>query len=145
LSQFRLPPFWEIVTFCPDLRLGWGLKQTCRYRRELFNGMSHSPCTHRDWVDSRLLVVRNQITSLTPGPSFCHNLRCKRPNGSCKFIYDIYASIAFQWYKECFNVRCFDPCNRPLKFWESRQTLKFPFRECESHPHTLLKVGLRHV
>ncbi len=36
-------------------------------------------------------------------------------------------------YKERLKERCFDPCNQTLKFWE-----------CECHPHTLPKVGLRH-
>ncbi len=40
-------------------------------------------------------------------------------------------------------MRCFDPCNQNLKFWKSRKTPKSPFRECECHPHTLPKVGLR--
>jgi len=37
-----------------------------------------------------------------------------------------------------------DPCNRTLKFWESRRTPKSSFQKCECHPHTLPKVGLRH-
>ncbi len=31
----------------------------------------------------------------------------------------IYIPIIFQWYKELFNPMSFDPCNRPLKIWES--------------------------
>ncbi len=106
--------------------------------------MSHSLCTHQGRVDSRLLVVGSQTRSLTPGPSFCHNLCCKCPNDSCEAIFDIYTSIAFQWYTKCLKARCFDSCNRALKFWESRRTPKSPFRECECHPHTLSKVGLQH-
>ncbi len=52
--------------------------------------MSHSTCTHRGRVDSQLLVVGSQTASLTPGPSFDHNLCCKCPNGSCEAILDIY-------------------------------------------------------
>jgi hypothetical protein len=143
LSQFRLPGLHEVITLCSDLRLGQGLKQTCNSRWQLFNGMSHFPCTHRGRVDSRLLVVGSQIASLTSGPSFMHNLCYKSPNGPCELIFDIYTFIAFQWYKEHPNVRCFDLCNPTLKFWESRRTPKSPFRECECHPHTLPKVGLR--
>ncbi len=44
-------------------------------------------------------------------------------------IFDIYTSIAFQLYKERLKARCFDPCNRTLKFRESRRTSKSPFRE----------------
>ncbi len=106
--------------------------------------MSHSTCTHRDRVDSRLLVVGSQIASLTSGPSFDHNLCCRCPNGSCDAIFDIYTSRTFQQYKEHLKARCFDPCNRPLSFLESRRTLKSHFRECEWRPHTSLKVGLRH-
>ncbi len=40
--------------------------------------------------------------------------------------------------------KVFNPCNQTLKFQESQRTPKSPFRECDSHPHTLPKVGLRH-
>jgi hypothetical protein len=33
---------------------------------------------------------------LIPGLSFAHNLGCRRPNGSCKVILDIYTSRSFQ-------------------------------------------------
>jgi hypothetical protein len=145
LSRFGLPGLCEFIILCSDLRLGWGLKQTCSSPWELSNGGSHFTCTHRGRVDSQLLVVGSQIVNLTPSPSFCHNLCYKCPNGSCKAIFDIYTSIAFQWHEECFKARCFDPCNRTLKFWESRRTLKSPFQECECHPHTLPKVGLRRL
>jgi hypothetical protein len=144
-SQFGLLPLCEIITLCSYLRLGWGQKQTCSSCRELSNGMLHSIYTHRGQVDSRLLVVRSQIANLTPDLSFCHNLCCRCPNGSCKPIFDISTSISFQWYKKNFNTRCFDPCNRTLKFQESRWTPKSPFWECECHPPTLPKVGLRHT
>jgi len=98
---------------------------------------------HRDPVDSRLLVVGSQTTSLTPGPSFDHNLCCRCPNGSCKAILDIYTSRHFQRYKKCLNARCFDPCHCALSFRESQRTPKSHFRECEWQPHTFLKVGLR--
>jgi hypothetical protein len=32
---------------------------------------------------------------------------------------DIYASKAFQWDKELFNLMSFDPCNCPMKIQES--------------------------
>ncbi len=105
--------------------------------------MSHSTCTHRGRVDSQLLVVGSQIASLTPGLSFCHNLCCKFPNGSCKAIFDIYNLITFQCYEERLKARFFDPWNRALKFQESWRIPKSPFRECECHLHILPKVGLR--
>jgi len=114
--------------------------------------VSHFTCTHRDQVDSQLLVVANQIANLTPGLSFDHNAcykcpngSCYRcPNGSCKAILDIYTSKPFQRYKEHLNARCFDPCNHVLSFRKSRRTPKSHFRECEWRPHISLKVGLRH-
>ncbi len=127
----------------PDLGSGRGLKQSCNSPRELFNGVSHFTCMHQDRVDSRLLVVESQIANLTFGPSFDHNLCCRCPNGSCEAILDIYTSRPFQRYKEHLNARCFDPCNRTLKFWKSRRTPKSHFRECEWRPHTSFKVGLR--
>ncbi len=105
--------------------------------------MSQSTYTHQGRVDSRLLVVGSQTANLTPGPFFDHNLCCRCPNGSCEAILDIYTSRPFQWYKEHFKERCFDPYNRALSFWESRRTPKSHFQECEWRPHTSLKVGLR--
>jgi hypothetical protein len=141
LSQFGLPGLWQFITPCSDLRLGWGLKQTCSSPWQLSNGVFHSTCTHRGRVDSRLLVVGSQIASLTPGPSFIHNLCCKCPNDSCEATFDIYASRSFQRYKEHLKERFFDPCNRALSFWESRRTPTSPFRECECHPHIPSKWG----
>jgi len=144
LSRFGLSGLCEFITFNSNLRLGWGLKKTCSSCWELSNDVSHSIYTHRGRVDSRLLVVRNQIVNLILGPSFCHNLCCRCPNGPCEVIFDIYTSIYFQWHEERLKVRCFDLYNRTLKFRESRRTPKSPFRECECHPHTFPKVGLRH-
>jgi hypothetical protein len=145
LSQFGLLGLWELITPSSDLWLGWGLKKSCSSPQEFSNGVLHSTCTHRDRVDSRLLVVGSHIASLTPDPSFDHNLCCRCPNGSCKVILDIYTSRPFQRYKEHFNARFFDPCNQALSFLESRRTPSSHFWECEFHPHTCLKVGLQHM
>ncbi len=142
LFRFRLPILCELITICSNLRLGWGLKQTCNFPWEVSNGVLHSTYTHRGRVYSWLLVVGSQIVDLTPAPSFCHNLCCICPNGSYEAIFDIYTSISFQWYKDCFKARCFGPYNWTLKIRESRKTPKSPFRECECHPHTLPKVLL---
>jgi len=136
LSRFGLLGLCKVIILCSNLRLGWSLKQTCSYPRELSNSVLHSTCTHRGQVNSWLLVVRSQIASLTRNPSFCHNVCCRCPNGPCKAIFDIYTLIAFQWYKEHPNARCFDPCNWTLKFQESRRTFKSQPWECEFHPHT---------
>ncbi len=127
---------WTVIASRPDLQLGRGLKQCCSSRRELSNAVSHSPSAHRERVDSRLLVVGSQTASLTPSPSFAHNLGCRCSNGSCEAILDIYISRPFQRYKEHLNARCFDPCNRLLSFWESRRTSSSHFWECEFHTHT---------
>jgi hypothetical protein len=111
LSWFGLPGLWELITPSSDLGLGWDLKQTCSSPQELFNCVLHSICTHWDWVDSQLFVVRSQIVTWTSGLSFDHNLCYICPNGSCKAIFDIYTSRPFQWYKEHLKARCFDICN----------------------------------
>jgi hypothetical protein len=90
------PKLWEVTTPGSDLGLERGLKQTCNSSQELSNGVSHSFCTPRSRVDSRLFVVGSQTTSLTPGPSFDHNLCCKCPNGLCEAIFDIYTLSPFQ-------------------------------------------------
>ncbi len=72
-----------------------------------------------NWGDSWLLMVESQIGHLIPDPSFGHNLCFKYSNGWCKPILNIYVSKYFQWYKELLNPMNFDPCNHPLKIWES--------------------------
>jgi len=144
LSRFGLLGLWKLVTPSLDLGLGWGLKQSCSSPQDLSNGVSHSICTHWGRVDSWLFVVGSQTVNLTPGPSFNYNLCCRCPNGSCKAILDIYTSKPFQWYKERLKARCFAFCCRALKLRESRKTPSSHFWECESHPPTCPKVGLRH-
>jgi hypothetical protein len=106
----------EPINLHVDLRLKWGLKQSCSPRRELSNGISHVTCTWGNSSDSRLLVVRSQIANLTPEPSFGYNLCFKCLNGSCE---PIYVSRSFHWYKEFFNPLSFDLYNCSLKLWES--------------------------
>jgi len=144
MSWLQLPRLWELITPGSDLGSERRLKQTCSSPRELSNGVSHSVWKHRDRVDCRLLVVGSQTAILTPGPSFDHNLCCKCPNGSCEAIFDIYISRPFQRHKEHLKARCFSFYYLALKLWESRRTPSSHFRECESHPHTCLKVGLQH-
>jgi len=91
-----VPGLWELIT--PDFRveLQRGQNQSCKSLRELSNAMLHSRFGCREKADSRLLVVRSQTTSLTPGPSFVHNLGCRCPNDQCEGILDIYTSRPFQ-------------------------------------------------
>jgi hypothetical protein len=136
LSRFGLPGLWDFVAPRPDLRSGRGLNQIYNPRKELSNAMSHSRSARREQVDSRLLVVGSQIASLTPGPSFAHNLGCRCPNDQCEAILNIYTLRSFQWLQEHSNARRFDPCNRALSFRESRRTPTSHFWECGLHPHT---------
>jgi hypothetical protein len=119
-----------------------GLKKCCSSHRELFNGMSHALCQQINQVDSQLLVVGSQTGSLTTSLSFAHNLCFRCPNEQCKPILNIYAPIAFQWYKKLLHPWSFDPWNRVLKSQESIGTptpkVELPW-ECEgSLPLTLL-------
>jgi len=72
--QMGLPRLWSPITLREDLGLQCGLKQSCRSRRDLFNGMSHVLCSLVFRVDFWLLVARSQTGSSTLGPSFGHNL-----------------------------------------------------------------------
>jgi hypothetical protein len=152
LSEFGLPGICKIITLCSNLRLGWGLKQTCSSPREFSNGVLHSNCTHRGWVDSQLLVVGSQPANLTPDLSFCHNLCYKCPNGPCEAIFDVYTSKAFQWYKEHPNAKCFNPCNQLWNFKSPGglpsphfRNVNFILTHCQSRVVTLKNyVGANH-
>jgi hypothetical protein len=109
----------KIRTLWVDLRLRWGLKQSCNPCWELSNDMLHVTCMQGNRGDSRLLVVESEIVNLALGPSFDHNLCFKCPNGSCKPILDIYVPKAFQWYEGLHNPMNFDPFNYSLKIQES--------------------------
>jgi hypothetical protein len=140
-----VPGLWDFIAPCPDLGSGRGLNQSCSPQRELSNTMSHSRSACREQVDSRLLVVGSQTASLTPGPSFAHNLGCRCPNDQCEAIFDIYVSRLFQWHQKRFNARCFGPCCRALNNRESRRTPNPYFSKCWASPPHLAKVGLRHL
>ncbi len=84
--------------------------------------MSHAQNGCREGIDSWLLVVGSQTASLTPGPSFAHNLGCRCPNCQCEGIFDIYVPRPFQRHQEHPNARCISPCYRPLNIQESRRT-----------------------
>jgi hypothetical protein len=137
---------WELIT--PDCRVGsqQGLNQSCSPRWNLSNDVSHSQIGCREKVDSRLLVVGNQIANLIPGPSFAHNLGCRCSNGQCEAIFDIYASRPFQWHQERLNASNFEPWCQTLNIRESRESRRTPspqLWECWVSPPHLGKVGLR--
>ncbi len=75
-----VPGLWEVIAPRPDLGSQRDLNRSYSPRRDLSNAVSHSRFGHRERVDSRLLVVGSQTASLTPGPSFVHNLGCRCPN-----------------------------------------------------------------
>ncbi len=80
---------WELIT--PNCRI-WSqrdLNQSCNHHRDLSNAMLHYQIGCWEEVDSRLLVVGSQTASLTPGPSFAHNLGYKCPNDQYEAIFDI--------------------------------------------------------
>jgi hypothetical protein len=99
LPKLGLLWLWGPITSRADLRLRWGLKQSCSPCQEVSNSISHVIFTQGNQVDSWLLMVRNQIANLTLDPSFGHNLCFRCPNGSWELILDIYVPRTFQWYK----------------------------------------------
>jgi len=119
--QRALPRLWSPITLRIDLGSRWGLKQSCSSHQELFNGMWHVVYSQVNRVDSQLFIVG---ASLTPDPSFGHNLCFGCPNEQCEPILDIYVPRAFQWYKELHKPLSFDPSNRSLKF---RKSTGIPF------------------
>jgi hypothetical protein len=126
LSRITLSGLWASITSCSDLRLGWGLKQSCSSLRELSNAMLHSLCRCRDQVDSRLLVAGSQTSNLTPGHSFANNLGYRCPNGSCEAIFDIYTSRPFQWHKEHSKCKEFWPLQWSSEFLGVLKDFNFP-------------------
>ncbi len=120
--KLGLPRLWSPITLQADLWLRCGPKQSCSSPQELSNDMLHVVCRQINRVDSWLFIVRSQIGSLTPTPSFAHNLCFRCLNEQCEPISDIYVSRAFQWYKENHKPLSFDPSNRSLKFWKSTGT-----------------------
>jgi hypothetical protein len=54
---YSVPGLWTLISPGSDLRLEWGLNQSCSSPRELSNAPSHSFCKRREEVDSRLSVT----------------------------------------------------------------------------------------
>jgi len=84
--QLGLPGLWSPITLRVDLGSKCGPKQSCSSRREISNSMWHVICSQVNRVDSRLFLVGSQTCSLTPGPSFGHNLCFRYPNEQCEPI-----------------------------------------------------------
>jgi len=64
--KLGLPQLWGPITLCADLRLKWGLKQSCNPCWELSKGMSQATYTQGNWGDSCFLVVGSQINNFVP-------------------------------------------------------------------------------
>ncbi len=137
-----VPGLWELITLDFEVWSRQGLNQTCSPRRDLSNYISHFQFGGREEVDSRLLVVGSQIASLTPGPSFAHNLGYRCSNDQCEAILYIYASRPFQWHQEHLNARCFGPCCRAMNIWESRRTPNPHFFQVLGFTPTLGQSGV---
>jgi hypothetical protein len=121
--KLRLPQLWGPITLRAYLQLRWILKQSCSPHQNLSKGIWHATCTQGNWSDLWLLVVRSQVTNLTPDLSFGHNLCFKCPNGSCEPILNIYVPKDFQGYRELLNPMGVNPYNCSLKIQESTRTL----------------------
>ncbi len=137
-----LPELWTAIT--PDCRVRSrrGLNQSCSPRRDLFNAMSHTQIERREEVDSLLLLVGSQTASLTPGPSFAHNLGYRCPNGQCEAIFDIYVSKPFQWHKRTPKCEVFWALLSSSKHSGVPEDSKSPtFPSVGLHPHTWPKWG----
>jgi hypothetical protein len=121
---------WTAIT--PDFRVRSrrGLNQSCSLRRDLSNAMSHSQIGCREEV------------SLTPSPSFAHNLGYRCPNDQCEAIFDIYSSRPFQWHQEHLNARRFGPCCWALNIRESRRTPNPPTLQVLGFTLTLGQSGV---
>jgi hypothetical protein len=140
-----LSGLWTAIIPRPDFGSQRGLNQSYSPQRELSNAVLHSRSACREQVDSRLLVIRSQTFSLTPGPSFAHNLSCRCPNDQCEAILDIYTLRPFQWHQEHPKARCFPPLCRALNIQESRRTPTPDFSKCWASPPHLAKVGVRQL
>jgi hypothetical protein len=63
--KLGLLQFWRPRIFCVQLRLRWGLKKNCNPYQELSNNMWHATCTQVNQGDAQLLMIDNQIDTLT--------------------------------------------------------------------------------
>jgi hypothetical protein len=95
VSKLGLPQLWKPTTFCADLQLRWGLKQSYNLRWNIFNDMWHATYMQINQGDSWLLMVGSQINTLIPNLFFGHMLCFKYSNESHEPILNIYISRTF--------------------------------------------------
>ncbi len=96
LSRFWTPGTLGHRSFSPRPPIGARSEPNLYPSSRAFQRRVALPSARRERVDSRLLVVGSQTASLTPGPSFAHNLGFICPNDQCEAISDIYISRPFQ-------------------------------------------------
>jgi hypothetical protein len=121
LSQVEIPGILEGHNFLCRPLIKVRSKKSYNFRWELFNDMWHATYTQVNQGDTWLLVVRSQIGSLIPGPSFGHKLFFKHSNGSCEPILDIYVFRAFQWYRFFLVKWILTP---EIAFWKFKSPLR---------------------
>jgi hypothetical protein len=139
LSRFGLPGLWAFITSRPELGSGRGLNQSCSSPWDLSNAMSHSRCRRRKEVDSRLLVVGSQTASLTPGPSFAHNLGCKWPmRGQFRHLH----FKTFRMTPITPQCEVFWPFNSSSEFLGVSEDSKFPLLGVWASPSHLAQSGV---
>jgi hypothetical protein len=87
-------------------------------------------------------VVGSQTASLTPGPSFAHNLGCRCPNCQCEGIFDIYVSRPFPTTPRTPQCEVFCPLLSSSEHSGVPEDSKSPaFPSVGLHPHTWPKWG----
>jgi len=71
LSRVELLGLWTLISPSSDLRLEWGLNQSCSSPQELSNAPSQSFCRRREEVDSWLFSGRESNSQFDSRPFFC--------------------------------------------------------------------------
>jgi len=104
--------------------------------------MFHTTYMQGNRINSRFLVVGNQIGNLIPDLFFGHNLCFRCPNGSCEPILNIYVSILFSNDIKNFLIQWV--LTFAITLWKFGSSLGFQLPkweftwECDSSfPHTL--------
>ncbi len=138
----EVPELWELISPDFQVRLERGLNQYCSSPPELFNAMSHSRCKRRKEVDSRLFVFGSQIASLTPGPSFAHNLGCRCPNGQMRGHFRHLHFKTFPMTPITSQCEVFWPFNSSSEFSGVLEDSKFPVLGVWASPSHLAQSGV---
>jgi hypothetical protein len=139
-----VPKLWKLISPDCQVRLERGLNQYYSSPRELFNAMSHTVIGRRKEVDSWLLLVGSQIASLTPGPSFSHNLGFRCPNGQCEAIRHLHFKT-FPMTSRTPQCEVFWAFNSSSEFSGVLEDSKFPLLGVWASPSHLAQSGVATV